>query len=73
VENAGIGARLAALPLQELRVPPRVKTIRTLRQRLQLTVLPEVARPVIIRHTGQNLGSLPVAVSETRPVQNPPA
>jgi len=65
-KTAAMNLRMATIQLSGLRVPPRVRKVPTLRRRLPITMLPEYSQPVIIRHTGQNLGSL---VSEARPVQ----
>lgn len=66
-DNAALNLRMATMQLAGLRIPPRVRTVPTLRRRLPVTVISEPPQPVIIRHVGQNLGS---RVSETRPPQN---
>jgi hypothetical protein len=57
---------MATIPLTGLRSPPRVRRIPTVRRRLPVTIIPDSAQSVIIRHARQNLGS---AASETQPVQ----
>ena len=69
-EIAAMNLRLATLHLAKLRFPPPLKKAHPLRQRLSLTMMPDVAQEVKIRHNIQNLGS---QVSETQPVQTRPA
>jgi hypothetical protein len=59
--------RTATISLAGLRVAPRARKIPPLRRRLPITMLPESRQMVIIRHTGQNLGSV---VSEIQPAQS---
>ena len=63
---AAMNLRMATIPLAGLRVPPRVRKVPTVRRRLPVTIIPDSAQSVIIRHASQNLGS---AVSEPQPVQ----
>ena len=65
-EVAAMNLRMATIPLAGLRPPPRVRRIPTVRRRLPVTMIPDLAQSVIIRHASQNLGS---AVGEAQPVQ----
>ena len=67
-DNAAMNLRMATMQLAGLRLPPRVRTVPRLRQRLPVVFVSESALPVKIRHTSQNVGS---PISETRPTQNP--
>jgi hypothetical protein len=67
-DSAALNLRMATMQLSGLRVPPRIRTVPTLRRRLPVTAISEPPQPVIIRHVRQNLGS---SVSETRPIQSP--
>ena len=68
VDSAALNLRMATMQLAGLRIPPRVRTVPTLRRRLPVTFVPESAQPVIMRHASQNLGS---PVTETQPTQSP--
>ena len=68
VDSAALNLRMATMQLVGLRIPPRVRTVPTLRRRLTVTFVPEAAQPVIMRHASQNLGS---PVTETQPAQSP--
>ena len=68
VDSAALNLRMATMQLAGLRIPPRVRTVPTLRRRLPVTFVPESAQPVIMRHASQNLGS---PVTETQPAQSP--
>jgi hypothetical protein len=61
------GVQILAVPLLGLRGAPRARRIPTVRRRVPLTVIPEPAAPVIIRHAAPNVGS---PVNETQPAQN---
>ena len=65
-EVAAMNLRMATIPLAGLRVPPRVRKVPTVRRRLPVTIIPDSAQSVIIRHASQNLGS---AIPESQPVQ----
>lgn len=67
-DRAATNLRMATMQLAGMRVPPRVRTVPMLRQRLLVTFVSESAQPVKIRHTSQNVGS---PVTETRPTQSP--
>lgn len=60
------GTQVLAIPLLGLR-PPRARRIPAVRRRVPVTIFPEFAQPVIIRHAAPKMGS---AVSETQPAQN---
>ena len=65
-EVAAMNLRMATIPLAGLRVPPRVRKVPTVRRRLPVTIIPDSAQSVIIRHASQDLGT---AVTEPQPVQ----
>jgi hypothetical protein len=65
-EVAAMNSRMGTFPLAGLRLPPRVRKIPAVRRRLPITMVPEYAESVIIRHAGQNLGN---AAGEIQPVQ----
>jgi hypothetical protein len=65
VEAAAMNLQTAS-PLAGIRVPPRVRKIPALRRRLPIVMAPEFVQSVIIRHAGQNLGSV---VGEPQPLQ----
>lgn len=67
-DNAAMNLRMAMMQLRGVRIPPRVRTVPMLRQRLPVTFVSETVQPVIMRHLGQNLGS---PVTGTRPSQSP--
>jgi len=67
-DNAAMNLRMATMQLAGLRIPPRVRTVPRVRQRLPVAFVSASAQPVKIRHTSQNVGS---PISETRPTQNP--
>jgi hypothetical protein len=56
-EVAATNLRLATIQLSGLHIPPQVRKIPLLRRRLLVTMIPQTAQPVMIRHTSQNLGS----------------
>jgi hypothetical protein len=66
-EAAIMNLRKAATSLAGTQGRPRVRKIPTLRRRVPVTVIAESGQPVIIRHIGQNLGSV---ISEIRPTQS---
>lgn len=66
-DSAAMNLRMATMQMAGMRLPPRVRTLPTLRRRLTVAVVPDPPRTVIIRHAGQNLGS---SINETRPIQN---
>ena len=68
VDSAAMNLRMATMQLTGLRLPPRVRTVPMLRRRLAVVFAAESAQPVIMRQSGQNLGT---PVSETQPTQNP--
>ena len=68
--SAESNLRMATMQLAGLRLPPRIRTVPTLRRRLPVEFVAETAQPVIMRHIGQNLGS---PVTETQPTQSPRA
>jgi hypothetical protein len=65
---AALNLRMATMQLGGMRVPPRARTVPSVRRRVLVTMVTESAQSVIIRHASQNLGS---PVSETRPIQSP--
>lgn len=67
-DNAAMNLRMVTMQLAGLRIPPRVRTVPRLRQRLPVTFVSKSAQPVKIRHSSQNVGS---PITETRPTQNP--
>jgi len=67
-DNAAMNLRMATMQLAGLRIPPRVRTVPRVRQRVPVVFVSASTRPVKIRHTSQNVGS---PISETRPTQNP--
>lgn len=68
VDSAAMNLRMATMQLTGLRLPPRVRTVPMLRRRLAVVFAAESAQPVIMRQSGQNLGT---PVSETQPTQSP--
>jgi hypothetical protein len=65
---AAMNLRMATMQLSGMRVPPRVRTVPTLRRRLQVTMITEPPATVIIRQSGQNLGN---SVTGRRQIQSP--
>jgi hypothetical protein len=56
-----------ATQLMGMRVPPRVKKVPALRRRLPILMMPAIIEPVIIRHGGQNLGSVVAKTPSLQP------
>ena len=67
-DNAAMNLRMATMQLAGLRIPPRVRTVPRVRQRVPVVFVSASTRPVKIRHTSQNVGN---PITETRPTQNP--
>jgi hypothetical protein len=65
---AAMNLRMATMQLAGMRVPPRVRTVPSLRRRLTVTEVSDPPQPIIIRHVVQNVGR---QVNETRPIQSP--
>ena len=55
--GAALNLRMATMQMAGIRVPPRVRTIPTLRRRLPVEVRTDTAQPVKIRHAVQKLDS----------------
>lgn len=66
MEIAALNLRTGMIPLAGLRPPPRIRKLPTVRRRLPVTIIPNTAKSVIIRHVSQNLGNV---ISEAQPVQ----
>lgn len=66
-EVADANLRSATVQMAGMRVPPRVRTIPSLRRRLPVTVISEPPQTVIIRQIVPNLDS---RVNQTRQIQN---
>jgi hypothetical protein len=62
--------RMATLQLSGVRMPPRVRTVPTVRRRLQVMMITEPPVTVIIRQVDQNLGN---PVTGRRQIQSPRA
>jgi hypothetical protein len=60
--------RMATMQMAGMRIPPRVRTVPTLRRRLSVAFVAASAEAVIMRHVTQNLGS---PATETQPTQSP--
>jgi hypothetical protein len=67
VNTAALNLRIATMQLAGLRIPPRVRTVPSLRRRLPVITISEPSQPVIIRHVRQNLGT---PIAEPQLIQN---
>jgi len=64
---AAMNLRMATMHLSGMRIPPRVRTVPSLRLRLSVAIISEPPQSVIIRQVAPNLDS---PVTETRPSQS---
>lgn len=66
-ETTAVNLRNIPVQMAGMRVPPRVRTIPSLRRRLPVTVISEPPQTINIRQVAPNLGS---RVNQTRQIQN---
>ena len=66
-ESAAANLRMATMQLTGMRVPPRVRTIPSVRRKVPVTIITEPPEVVIVRHSVRNLDS---PVHKSRPVHD---
>ncbi len=67
VDGPAMNSRMATTQMTGMRIPPRVRTIPSVRRRLPVTVVSDPSVPVIIRHVVQKMDT---PITEAHPVQN---
>lgn len=63
-DTAAMNLRMATMQLAGMRIPPRVRTIPSLRRRLPVTMISDPPETIVIRHAVQNMDS-PVSKAQS--------